>query len=413
MKLSNIRFALTGSLAILSLFVSVESASAIKPQVNSASKEWIENQAERLPSGLYLVIGVFEYEKNARRMVDNARQEGLEADYTLYPSNGYYYVYTSNTEEKEQIMEAYSRVRNSTSFHDAWVFIVENDQNTNFSAGDNSSIASLQPFDAVLGPEKSYNQEEKPVPQQEVEEVQKNTNPVLVVNTMSRLDNKPVEASIELVDGLRAKLIEKIASGSSWLVENKDELDTVLVVSEALGYRKMQLEYIPNQPINDTTSLYTQVEKDTVYLQMDLIELQKGDFQILYNTYFYGNSTVMREQSRYELDKLFNIMQDKPDMRIKLHGHTNGNSRGVAYLFDEKEKNYFEIFRTKDYTKRAVTSKKLSAYRAETIKSFLINKGIEPKRVETHGWGGKKLLYDIDSPLAKNNIRVEIEVLNK
>ena len=100
-------------------------------------------------------------------------------------------------------------------------------------------------------------------------------------------------------------------------------------------------------------------------------------------------------------------------MRIKLHGHTNGAGRGYIYIFSPEEKNFFDIRRSKEYKKNGVGSTKLSALRAETIKSYLEHRGIAPDRIETEGWGGKQMLYDPDSPLAKHNIRVEIEILSE
>ncbi len=421
MKLSNNRFALILPFTLLLLLLHPGGAQSVLVAKPNADVSWgihQEGDPEFLSSGMYLVIGVFEYEKNAQRMVKSASKEGLEADYKFYQASGYFYVFVSNSEKKTGILEDYKTVRSLTSYSDAWILRVSDESsdtvtvNNSLSQSETSIDAPGMHFsdDASTSrqsnvPELSGTQTEASIPDKQ--------QTVIVIQTLNAQNGQIVDASIELVDGLRAKLISKINSGTPWELEQQKSLDTVQVISEALGFRKMQLDLIPNAPINDTTALYTRVENDTIYLQMDLMELQQGDFQILYNTYFYGNATVMRDQSRYELEKLYQIMDDQPNMRIRLHGHTNGNSRGVAYLFKEEEKNYFDIRRTREYTKKGVSSRKLSAYRAETIKSYLINKGIKSERIETQGWGGKKLLYDTDSPLAKNNIRVEIEVLSK
>jgi len=412
MKLSNIRICIVLLTAILNGFLDITAKDASKTRIHTYHSELVNDDSKYLSSGFYLVIGVFEFEQNAQRMVDYAQKEGLAANYKLYPKNSYYYVYTCSSNDKEQMVEKYTQLRNSTIFSDAWLLLVRN-----INADTIKTISTGHVELEVVAENKAKEVSEEPVyfrePDVEKEEVEKDTHPVIVVQTNNVIDGQRVEASIELVDGMRAKLIDKIKNEEPYEIENIEILDTVQVVSEALGFRKMQLDLIPKSPINDTTALYTHIENDTIFLQMDLIELQEGDFQIMYNTYFYGNSTVMRDHSRYELEKLFNIMDSKPAMKIRLHGHTNGNSRGVAYLFDEEGKNYFEIRRTKEYTKNGVSSKKLSAYRAETIKSYLVNQGIAADRIETKGWGGDKLLYETDSPLAKNNIRVEIEVLSK
>jgi len=46
------------------------------------------------------------------------------------------------------------------------------------------------------------------------------------------------------------------------------------------------------------------------------------------------------------------------------------------------------------------------------IKDWLIAQGIADNRVEVIGWGGVKQIYDKDSPNARKNARVELEVLD-
>lgn len=385
-------------------------AASLKVLCMPISYAYNDKGPEHLNSGIYLIIGVFEYEANAKGMVDNAKSEGLDANYGINPTSGYFYVYTNSSSDMQKISERYYQVRNTTKFVDAWVLNIKDEGFTEDKKDEgqldvNELSASTETY---LQPQIINKQTTKDATLEEP-----SSKVVVIVNTLNSDNGDNVEASIELVDGLRAKLISKTTSGTPYVIEEKTVLDTVHVVSEVLGFRKMQLDLIPNNPINNTTQLYTHASGDSIFVNMELVELQRGDFQIMYNTYFYGNSTVMRDHSKYELDKLYQIMKDKPNMKIKLHGHTNGNSRGLAYLYDKDEKNYFQIRRTKEYSKKGVSSKKLSAYRAETIKSYLIDKGINTNRIQTQGWGGNKLLYETDSPLAKNNIRVEIEVLNK
>jgi outer membrane protein OmpA-like peptidoglycan-associated protein len=56
------------------------------------------------------------------------------------------------------------------------------------------------------------------------------------------------------------------------------------------------------------------------------------------------------------------------------------------------------------------SAKKLSYDRANTVKQYLVYKGIGEERIEVKGWGGKKMIYDENSVASKRNIRVEVEV---
>jgi outer membrane protein OmpA-like peptidoglycan-associated protein len=41
----------------------------------------------------------------------------------------------------------------------------------------------------------------------------------------------------------------------------------------------------------------------------------------------------------------------------------------------------------------------------------LVEQGIDKKRMEVRGWGGKKMIYKKTDSMAGKNVRVEIELL--
>ena len=52
----------------------------------------------------------------------------------------------------------------------------------------------------------------------------------------------------------------------------------------------------------------------------------------------------------------------------------------------------------------------LSNLRAEAIELYLIQNGINEKRIKTYAWGGNLKIVDEDSPYTKLNDRIEIEI---
>jgi outer membrane protein OmpA-like peptidoglycan-associated protein len=71
-------------------------------------------------------------------------------------------------------------------------------------------------------------------------------------------------------------------------------------------------------------------------------------------------------------------------------------------------KNYFSLTGTKEGFGSA---KKLSLERAEVIRDYLVNEGIDSKRIEIKAWGGKQPIFDKLSTRAQENVRVEVEIL--
>jgi outer membrane protein OmpA-like peptidoglycan-associated protein len=80
------------------------------------------------------------------------------------------------------------------------------------------------------------------------------------------------------------------------------------------------------------------------------------------------NSAQLRKESYPELSKLAELMTLNPTIRIEIGGHTD--TRG-----DEKE------------------NLKLSAERARAVLEFLLTKGIDPKRMDSKGYGESKPVY--------------------
>lgn len=374
---------------------------------------------ENLAHGNYLVIGVFAYQDNAESFREYVRTQGFPAKYGYYPSRGYYYVYTLTSDSAAQVVDACLHLRESSEFADAWVLRAyeTNDQDSlgwdkpvvnvpNETVNERASVRSVNQ-QAVATDESAPAVAQLPI--------WKETEPghLVYFRTINQ-SNEPVTAVVKVVDGAQAQSIKDCQAHQPEVLESSRLLsDQVQLIPYAIGYRKTTFDLPLNEPVNDSTASYVAVSHDTIRVTMPLEKLKKGDVQAMYNTYFYGNASVMREHSRYELEALQHYLQENPTVKVMLHGHTNGNARGVVYLYSKEHGNFFHLRRSNDYKKTGVSSMKLSKLRAETIRQYLIKQGVVEDRIETKGWGGKKMLYDAKSPLAKNNIRVEIEVLSE
>lgn len=104
--------------------------------------------------------------------------------------------------------------------------------------------------------------------------------------------------------------------------------------------------------------------------------------------YFETDSATIKDESYDVLDELFEYLQNNKKVRIEIGGHTNNRC-------SEK---YCE---------------KLSLLRADAVKDYLVEKGVDSKRISTKGYGRK-------NPVASNsavegrklNQRVEIKILS-
>lgn len=130
--------------------------------------------------------------------------------------------------------------------------------------------------------------------------------------------------------------------------------------------------------------------RDSLYLSIDIDPIKAGGKITLNNIHFAGGTSRILTESNLELQNLIEILKGNPKMKIEIQGHVNG----------PKQKN------TKQF-------QDLSLKRAESVYNYLIQKGIDKKRLSYKGFGNEKMLF----PEPKNyeeetlNRRVEIFIL--
>jgi len=119
--------------------------------------------------------------------------------------------------------------------------------------------------------------------------------------------------------------------------------------------------------VSKLTELVTNITLDTL---MVLDRLEKNKVFVLKNIYFGYDSANIRPQSAQELDKLVDVLNDNPEIKIEMSSHTD--SIGTV------ESNI-----------------NLSQRRAAASVNYLIKKGIAPERLVAKGYGESK-------PIARN-----------
>ncbi|MCQ2199075.1 MAG: OmpA family protein [Paludibacteraceae bacterium] len=97
------------------------------------------------------------------------------------------------------------------------------------------------------------------------------------------------------------------------------------------------------------------------------------------NVHFEDGKTIIKPTSYFVLNLLVELLNDYPNLKVQINGHTDNFSAAYKNL-------------------------KLSQERAMAIKFYLIEKGINPARLTSEGYGNTR-------PMAGNNNRIEfIEV---
>jgi len=120
----------------------------------------------------------------------------------------------------------------------------------------------------------------------------------------------------------------------------------------------------------------TQKENAQSYiLEMPLNPLQSAAENILNNVFFDLSKSTLRPESKVELLNLANYLKNNPTLRIEIQGHTDSQGDPAKNML-------------------------LSEARSKAVADFLIQEGIDPKRLTFKGYGSSKPIVT-DAAIAK------------
>jgi outer membrane protein OmpA-like peptidoglycan-associated protein len=117
--------------------------------------------------------------------------------------------------------------------------------------------------------------------------------------------------------------------------------------------------------------------------------VKNEDRFVLDNLIFDLGKSEVKAEAKSDLNELAAIMKNNPSMKILLEGHTDrrGSSR----------KNLI-----------------LSEQRVDSVKEYLVSRGVRESNIDTKGWGDKKpLIITNDVQKGEINRRVEVSILSR
>lgn len=238
----------------------------------------------------------------------------------------------------------------------------------------------------------------------------------IYVDARSAHKGKEIKGDITVYDDKRLKKITEIKTHTlAGINDPKNGDQSIRLASSIFGYRPQLISFSLANPKDATPVNNSSVEAindSIIKINLTLERLQVGDIAVMWKVYFFRDAAIMLPESKNELEDLVSMMIENSNMRIRLHGHTNGNSHGkIIHLGKDDNDDLFDI-NSEKHIKTVGSAQKLSLYRAETIQHYLMEQGIKESRIEIKGWGGKKMLHDKHDDQAKFNVRVEVEILD-
>ncbi len=189
----------------------------------------------------------------------------------------------------------------------------------------------------------------------------------------------PLEAEIEIVDNQEGKVIftSKCNSTTGKYLVSLPSGKNYGIAAKVEGY----LFHSENFNIPDTAAFQV-IEKNIL-----LYKVKVGSKMVLKNIFFDFDKATLRDESISELSRLIKLMNDYPNLRVEISGHTD-NKGSLEY------------------------NTTLSQSRAKSVVDYLIRNGVSGSRLEYKGYAFNAPITTNDTEEGRQmNRRVEFKII--
>lgn len=189
----------------------------------------------------------------------------------------------------------------------------------------------------------------------------------------------PLQSRVELFDLTKDELVSVVESDSvtgEYLMVLTQGSDYALYVS-APDYLFQSLNF----------NYENESDPKPVVIDIFLDKTDAGATAVLNNIFFDFDKFELKDRSITELNKLIRFLKEKPSVRVEISGHTDSDGS-------------------------ATYNKQLSLKRAQSVVSYLVEKGIDRGRLTEKGYGADQPIKPNDSEENKQaNRRIEFKII--
>jgi len=186
-------------------------------------------------------------------------------------------------------------------------------------------------------------------------------------------------SAVELIDLNSKQLISKVQT------DEKGNYLITLPVGKDYAFNVNRKGYLF---FSDNFSLTT-TSPDSTEKNIPLQPIEVNASVVLKNIFFDINKYEIKTTSQVELDKIVQLLTDNPTVKIQLAGHTDNIGNAADNL-------------------------KLSENRSKAVINYLVNKGIDAKRLSPKGYGASQPVADNKTEEGRAiNRRTELKVISR
>jgi len=266
-------------------------------------------------------------------------------------------------------------------------FVLSTDNKTGYYARrQGKGAGNLDIYSVDFSPSMPVAQEgeSRPAPGREAEragllEGNKKIVTLLKGSVVDARTSEALEATVRLVDNSNRNIVANIGTDSS------GKFELIITQGGNYGLTTEKKGYLFNS-MNFNLPAFEKYQEMKTHILM--VKAEVGSKAVLKNIFFDANQSVLKNESRAELEKIYDLLLENPQRRIRINGHTDNIGQPKTNLL-------------------------LSLKRAEAVVQYLLQAGIAPDRLQAKGYGSERPLVSNDDEQEGRQInrRTEIEII--
>ncbi|HYG04590.1 MAG TPA: OmpA family protein [Chryseosolibacter sp.] len=351
----------------------------------------------------YVVVGAFSTDGNADELIARLPNSATDTAYAVNDDN-LVHLYVLRTGDRQTAAEKSMLLQKSIEelrqANDSYESVTISKADEEIGISVKSEIASYNPNVTMTEASGARGSESESA----VGNVPAGVKSNMYKFTISNSKGKELPGKVHFIDFQKQKELASYDAFTYNDIMHVAKSSDVAVVCGIFGYKEIETFLDASNP-----SLLEGAYRDgsgAWVVPYELKRLEKGDVSVMYNVAFHKDAVPMLPQSKSDLDELVTMMYENPGYEITIHGHCNGKQNRKIIAMGPAT-NYFELAGTKKFHG---TAKELTELRAAAIEQYLLDHGVNPKRIRTFAWGGRYKLVDEESTHASLNDRIEIEI---
>lgn len=359
-----------------------------------------------MAGAFYVVIGTFSSEDGAREFSRSLDGVFEHASFSFDPGRKLYYVHVLETNQQREAENFRNYLRNDFGFRDAWIYANIN-AGPETGDGTNDGYVTLELFTGgsvlLSSADNSYVSISKHRDKsKENKEIAAEKSFMFIAET--RLGTV-IPAKISLLDK-KGNVISAFKTGEAVAVGGKQQTQLLTLVCEVPGFHSVTKII---ELANPATTLDIHQNTEGIWeVRFTLPRLKADEVALVYDHMFYSDAAILEPAARKNIDLLVSVLKGNPATRIVINSHCNAGEKRTIKLA-ARGQDYFDL---DEAVEKSGSDKQLTRERAEILRDYLVEQGIESHRVSIFGWGSMNLLVNPAADNKSINDRVEVQLLS-